>query len=182
MTDEDQNVGSQNGTGTAETAEARTVQMSQADLDRLISERVERARRTWSAEQAKADESARRQAEIEKLEGTKRLEAQYKLDLEKVSSERDSAVKALRTANARAELSARGLDASFADILVASDEETTRANIESFQRMVDEQVAAKVRAGLHTGAPPAASEAAEGGQDPIKSAIYRGFGIKNRGT
>lgn len=170
-----------NGAGAGgEGEKPQPVSMTQDELDKLISERIERARKSWTAEKDKADEEARKQAEIEKLEGAQKLEAQYKLQFEKLSAERDESLRQLRIANARADLSSRGLDPTFAETLIGKDEASTKANIDSFQKMVDAQVGEKVKAGLAKGAPPASAGASGGEEDPIKTAINKGFGIKSQ--
>lgn len=167
-----------NGTQDSSAGNAETAQLSitQAELDKLISDRIERARKTWTAEQQKAGEEAKRQAEIDKLQGEEKLNAQHKLETDKLTAERDSYQRQLRIANARAELSQKGLDASFAETLIGKDDEATKANIANFEKMVNEQVSAKVNEGLHKGAPPASTEAS-GQEDPIKTKIYKGFGL-----
>lgn len=175
---EENNNGTGAGTG-GEGENPQTVNMTQEQLDKLISERIERARKSWTAEKDKADEEARQKAEIEKLEGAQKLEAQYKMQFEKLSAERDESLRQLRIANAKADLSSRGLDSSFAETLIGKDDATTKANIENFQKMVDAQVSEKVKSGLAKGAPPA-NAGASGEEDPIKAVIEKGFGLKSQ--
>lgn len=160
--------------------EPKTVSMTQDALDKLISERVNRAVTTakgkWDKEKAAADKEAAEKADLEKLEGEARAKKEYELAQKKLTEERDAAYKDLRLMKARATLAEKGLNADFASTMVGADDEQTKKNIDALEKMVNDQVQAKAAESLKKGAPPTPNSN-EGGNG-IKDVIFDAFNLK----
>ena len=150
--------------------EPKMVNMTQDEFNKIVSARIDRAVHA-------TEEKARKQAELDKLDGEARTKKEYELKLDEIAKQRDEAVKGLRLSNARAGLAERGHNAEFAQWVIGDDDDATKANIDALSKMVDAQVAAKTEAGLHKGAPKAPTEGGAPDTD-AKDQIFRAFGVK----
>lgn len=165
-------------TGSGSNDQTKTVTMTQEELDKIITARLDKAKRSWEKETADREKAEHEKAEIEKLQGDEKLKRQHQLEIEKLQQERDLYSRDLKIAKAQASLSAKGLDPEFASKLIGATDEETNANIENFAKMVDAQVAKTIKANAVKGAPPATGGNGTG-NDPIRDAIRAGFGLKD---
>jgi len=157
--------------------EETKIEMTQDELNKIVEERLAKARRKWESEQAEKDKKAREAEELEKLQGEEKLKKLHQSEIEKITSERDKLSKDLKIANARAVLSSKGLNADFATMVIGSTDEETAENIERLGKSINDQVTAMTQEALHKGAPPAPGS---GSTDAMKDAIFQGFGIKTK--
>ena len=149
----------------------KMVNMTQDEFNKIVSVRIDRAVHA-------TEEKARKQAELDKLDGEARAKKEYEIKLDEIAKERDEAVKGLRMSNARAGLAERGLNADFAKWVIGDDDDATKANIDALSKMVDSQVAAKTEAGLHKGAPKAPTDGGAPNTNAAKEQIFKAFGVK----
>ncbi len=163
----------EDGKGDGETK----IEMTQDEINKMIEDRLAKARRKWESEQAEKDKKAREAEELEKLQGEEKLKKLHQSEIEKISTERDKLSKELKIANAKALLSSKGLNADFASMVIGSTDEETAENIERLGKSINDQVTAMTQEALHKGAPPA-----PGGNntDAMKEAIFKGFGISTK--
>ena len=169
-----------NKTGEKKTGEEHTneeLKITQADLDKIIQERLSKAKRSWEKDLEERSRVERAKAEEEKLQGTEKLTAQHKRELEAITKERDQIALELKVAKAKAILSEKGCDPEFASMLIGADDDETSENIERFVKMVGNQVEKITQSSLHKGSPPAPS-GKPSEDDELKSLIYRGFNLK----
>lgn len=153
----------------------KVVSMSQDELNRIISERLDKAKRSWDKEAADRHKAEEDKAAIDKLQGEEKLKKQHQLEVEKLQQERDAFQRELKIAKAETVLSSKGLDPQFASHLIGANDEETNANIERFAKMVENQVAKTIKESTAKGAPPVPNST---GSDPIKDQIMRGFGVQ----
>lgn len=165
-----------NTDSTSKESETKTLTMTQDELNKIITDRLDKERRAWEKRLSEKDKEDKDKAELEKLQGEEKLKKQHQLEIEKLQQERDTYSRDLKIARAQATLSAKGLDAKFAEHLIGATDEETNANIDNFAKMVDDQVAKTIKANTVKGAPPAPGSSTE---DPIRAQIRAGFGLKN---
>lgn len=152
-----------------------TITMTKDELNELISERVNKLNASWEkkmADKAKADSD---KAEIDKLQGEEKLKKQYQIEVDKLQKERDDFSRSLKIAKAEVSLSSKGLDPKFAESLIGATDEETNSKIESFAKMVEDQVSKTIKANTAKGAPPVPNATSS---DPQRDAIMRGFGVQ----
>lgn len=154
--------------------QSKTITMSQDELNKIISERIDKNNRSWEKKMADKEKEANEKAELDKLQGAEKLEREYQLKFEKLQKEASEASHNLKLAKAEAALSAKGLDPSFAPSMIGATDEETSAKIDSFAKMVEDQVAKTIKANTKKGAPPATNPSED---DPIKKAIFQGFKV-----
>lgn len=171
------NEGTQKSTDnqTSDNGGAKVVSMTQEDLDRIISERLDKAKRSWDKAAADKQKAEEDKAAIDRLQGEEKLKKQHQIEVEKLQQERDTYQRELRIAKAETVLSSKGLDPQFASTLIGATDEETNANIDSFAKMVEAQVSKTIKATTAKGAPPVPNSTSS---DPIKDQIMRGFGVQ----
>lgn len=128
---------------------------TQAELDKIVQERLAQFKRKAEKEAEDARKKAEDQASLEKLQGEERLKKQFEMDKAKLEQERDTFLRDLRLARAESMLASKGLDAKFAPNMIGATDEETKANIDALEKLVGDMVAAKTKEALAKGAPPA---------------------------
>lgn len=149
---------------------------TQEDVDKILSDRLNRERKKFTEEMAKKDEQTRQASELAKLEGIEKLKKEAELERTRLSEERDTYRNELKLANARVALSAAGLSADFAETVIGEDDEQTAKRISELSKQVEAQVASKIKDSLAKGAPPKPS----GGDEvsPSRELIRKNMGLK----
>ena len=154
----------------------KTITLSQADLDKMIQERLGKARRAWEREAEDKARAEKEKADDEKLQGEEKVKRLHQREVEALTKERDNYARELKIANAKTTLSENGCDPEFASLLIGSTDEETADNIQRFIKMVDKQVGEITKASLHKGSPPAPN--GQTPEDALKAEIFKGFGLK----
>lgn len=144
---------------------------TQEDIDKMITARLAKARSQWEKELAERKEKE----DAEHLEGEAKIKKMHELEINNLVKERDELSHNLAIANAKALLSSKKLDPSFAEMVIGATPEDTEKNITNLEKLVTEQVNNKVKEGLSKGAPPAADDPNKA--DPIRDQIRAGFGL-----
>lgn len=148
-------------------------QFTQADLDRIIKERMEKADRQRAKAVEEAVEAYKRQAQaeakakadaerIKNLEGEERLKAEYEVkqkalqdQLDAQRAEAEQVKRDLSLTRAQARLAELNLPASLAENVLGADDEQTSAKIDALSKAFNDAVNVRVAEGLHKGTPPA---------------------------
>ena len=139
------------------------------EVEAMIQDRLDREKK-----------AAEKRAGIEKLEGEERLKAQFDLDRETLTKERDEAKQALRVANATVELTQAGLKPEFAPYVIGETDEQTAENIKNLSELVRSQVQAEVSSRMKRGAPKVPGDAPAAEDKKMMDAIYAAAGLKPR--
>lgn len=128
---------------------------SDADLDRIINQRLEK----WQKQQKKAIDDAQKNAQMTEAEKSN----QRISDLEKQLNDlRAENTRGSNSKLARQALTAEGVSIpdALVDLLITDDAETTTSNAKEFAKHFKAAVADAVKAALKTGAPPAGNGSA----------------------
>jgi len=123
---------------------------TQADIDRIVQERLGREKGKWQREQA---EKIAEEKRLSKLSAEERTAERLK-----VAEERAAALEAEKTAillrqDTVTELAKRGLPGEFADFLTAEDAQSTMERLDAFEGAFRDAVEAAVNTRLKGSAP-----------------------------
>ena len=158
-------------TETVTETETPTRTFTQEEVDVIIKERLakeKRAREKEDAERAKADK-------ISRLEGEEKLKAMHESELDALRKERDEAVRQTRVLKVGEDLAKKGYDPALASTLLGADDDTTKANIDAFDKAVKAEVERRMQATVTRGAPQT-----PGGQprDELDIQMRKAFGLR----
>lgn len=159
-------------TGDAKESKPTEKTFTQAELDQIINDRLERERKSYEKKEAERKKAE----EIEKLSGEEKLNAKHKAELDKILAERDEAIKSVRLSDAGKKLAELGYTSDFASMMLGADDSETTANIEKFDRMVKELVTKQVQGNLAHGSPSVPN----GGEpkNTLKDIVRRSAGLR----
>lgn len=152
-----------------EDAKPKAKTYTKDEVEAMIQDRLDREKK-----------AAEKRAGIEKLEGEEKLKAQFDMDRETLTKERDEAKQALRVANATVELTKEGLKPEFAPWVIGETDEQTADNIKTLSELVKSQVQAEVSSRMKRGAPKVPGNAPATEDQKMKAAIYAAAGIRPR--
>lgn len=139
---------------------------TQEELDKIISERMNRAKASEEKAIQEALDKAKAEWEesqrISTLQGEERMKAEFQKELSKAQKTADTTSqqlanvqRELAVTKAQAQLAALDLPTEFASNFLGKDDAETTQNIQGFSAKVNELVAAKVNESLARGAPSA---------------------------
>ena len=139
-------------------------EFTQADLNKIVSERVNevKANKEKAIEDAvkKAREEWEEAKKIESLQGEEKMKAEFQKQLNKTEAMHKAleqqfadTKRQLAVTKAESELAKLGLPTDFAENLIGEDDAKTTSNIQVFNAKVNEFVTAKVNEALARGAP-----------------------------
>ncbi len=146
---------------------------TQADVNRMMQERMDKADRQRAKAVEEAVEAYKRQAQaeakakadaerIKSLEGEERLKAEYEVkqkalqdQLDAQRAEAEQVKRDLSLTRAQARLAELNLPASLAENVLGADDEQTSAKIDALSKAFNDAVNSRVAEGLHKGTPPA---------------------------
>lgn len=123
----------------------------QSRTDKQVTKALETARLKWQQEQLDALDESKKLAKMTEAE---RQKYQFEKDKKAFEEQKAAFEHAQLEVSVGAELQKRGLDASFSKYLTAKDAETSKANIEAFEKLFNEAVTAAVGSRLKGGTPP----------------------------
>ena len=168
--------GKENVEGAGDPGVKRAAEFSKADIDKAVKDALSKQEKAFNKRlEAEKKEAVRHAGLDEKQraeEEKKRSEAEF--EKEKAEFARKQLI-----FDTKEKLSGKRLPTQFAEMLTGADEETTSANIESFENMFAEAVTAAVNERLKGKTPRTPSGGSSGGTDNmndiIKASIRGGF-------
>ena len=143
---------SKESTESQEQTKAEKVTFSEAqqmEINRIIADRLAQERKSQESKEAER----KKQAEIEKLSGEEKLKAQHQAELDKLTAERDEAIKNNRMLKAGEELAKFGISTDLARYVVDGDESKIIENVKELDRLINANVEKRVQSNLSHGAP-----------------------------
>lgn len=129
---------------------------SQDDLNKIISDRLSKERSKWEREFDEKLEREKKEAErLAKLSEKERKEEELTKKEQELADRLAELERKELKADAVADLTDKGLPATFADFLLAENAEKTLENINSFKKAFDDAVNEAVKGKLRQDTPPA---------------------------
>lgn len=163
--------------------EPEEARFTQADLDRIIDERLKRAESSKAKAIADALAEERNKQRIASLEGEERIKALYEEEIAKAKKdqeERDRELaetkRILAMTKAESKLISLGLPPELAGNVIGEDDKATEKNIAALSKSVSDLVAKQVKEGMHHGAPKAGGSASTASE--VRAEVFANMGIK----
>lgn len=157
--------------------EVKKLDLTQADLDKLMGKRAEEERKRVSAEYDKKIADLNKKAELDKMSEVERKKAETEIHEKELLSRAEAAESALRVSNAKAELSKRGISPELAKHVVGADDEETVKNVENLKASIDAEVKRQVSENMSRGAPKVGDKT-NSTEEKIKNAFEKGANLK----
>lgn len=168
--------GKENVEGAGDPGVKRAAEFSKADIDKAVKDALSKQEKAFNKRLEAEKKEAVRLAGLDEKQRAEEEKKRSKAEFEKEKAE--FARKQL-IFDTKEKLSGKKLPTQFAEMLTGADEETTSANIESFENMFAEAVTAAVNERLKGKTPRTPSGGSSGGTDNmndiIKASIRGGF-------
>lgn len=139
---------------------SETITMTQADLDRIIQDRLSKQKASLERSMAKAREDEAEAARIKSLEGEERVRAEFEArikaqndQLKEAEARNAEIARELAVSKATTKLAAQGLPVELAPRITGDTDAETDANIAAIRKVIETEVSKQVQAGLAHGAP-----------------------------
>lgn len=145
----------------------------QSHTDKQITKALETAKLKWHQEQLDALDESRK---LEKMTAAEREKYQFEKEKKEFEHKKAEFERAQLKVTVGSELQKRGLSADFAAYLTGSNAESSKANIDAFEKLFNEAVQAAANERLKGGKPP--RDNAQGGK---VSGVEAAFLAKNPG-
>lgn len=157
--DQDQNLDNQNKQNEVETFTKEQVEkMLQSESDKRVSQALEKAKTKFEEEYKAKLEQERNEAEkLAKMSESERLQAQFDAEKQQFEQERKQFLQERLELETVKQLSEKGLPTEFSRLLVSQDAETTKNNLDMFQKQFQLAVEKAVNEKLKGNTPPQGS-------------------------
>ena len=168
--------GKENVEGAGDSGVKRAAEFSKADIDKAVKDALSKQEKAFNKRlEAEKKEAVR----LAGLDEKQRAEEEKKRSEAEFQKEKAEFARRQLIFDTKEKLSGKKLPTQFAEMLTGADEETTSANIESFENMFAEAVTAAVNERLKGKTPRTPSGGSSGGTDNmndiIKASIRGGF-------
>lgn len=168
--------GKENVEGAGDPGVKRAAEFSKADIDKAVKDALSKQEKAFNKRlEAEKKEAVR----LAGLDEKQRAEEEKKRSEAEFEKEKAEFARKQLIFDTKEKLSGKRLPTQFAEMLTGADEETTSANIESFENMFAEAVTAAVNERLKGKTPRTHSGGSSGGTDNmndiIKASIRGGF-------
>lgn len=168
--------GKENGEGAGDSGVKKAAEFSKADIDKAVKDALNKQEKAFNKRlEAEKKEAVR----LAGLDEKQRAEEEKKRSEAEFQKEKAEFARRQLIFDTKEKLSGKRLPTQFAEMLTGADEETTSANIESFENMFAEAVTAAVNERLKGKTPRTPSGGSSGGTDNmndiIKASIRGGF-------
>ncbi len=168
--------GKENVEGAGDPGVKRAAEFSKADIDKAVKDALSKQEKAFNKRlEAEKKEAVR----LAGLDEKQRAEEEKKRSEAEFEKEKAEFARKQLIFDTKEKLSGKRLPTQFAEMLTGADEETTSANIESFENMFAEAVTAAVNERLKGKTPRTPSGGSSGGTDNmndiIKASIRGGF-------
>lgn len=168
--------GKENVEGAGDSGVKRAAEFSKADIDKAVKDALSKQEKAFNKRlEAEKKEAVR----LAGLDEKQRAEEEKKRSEAEFEKEKAEFARKQLIFDTKEKLSGKRLPTQFAEMLTGADEETTSANIESFENMFAEAVTAAVNERLKGKTPRTPSGGSSGGTDNmndiIKASIRGGF-------
>lgn len=142
----------------------------QAELDRILGERLGKAQAKWEKDyQSKLDAAKTEAEKLAKMNADQKAEYEQQKRLDELAKREGEITRRELRATAIETLAEKGLPRTLADILVFTDAETTNASLEAVEKAFRESVEAGVNERLRGGNPPGGGgQGGSGQKNPFK--------------
>ena len=162
--------------GAGDSGVKRAAEFSKADIDKAVKDALSKQEKAFNKRlEAEKKEAVR----LAGLDEKQRAEEEKKRSEAEFEKEKAEFARKQLIFDTKEKLSGKRLPTQFAEMLTGADEETTSANIESFENMFAEAVTAAVNERLKGKTPRTPSGGSSGGTDNmndiIKASIRGGF-------
>jgi len=158
--------------------EVKKLDLTQADLDKLMGKRAEEERKRVSAEYDKTIADLKKQAELDKMSETERKKAESEIHEKELISRAEKAESALRLSVAEKELAKLGINSDLASRVIGANDEETVKNVQSLKASIDAEVKKQVSGSMARGAPLTGNGETKSTEEKIKNAFEKGANLK----